>query len=349
MSAAATIAAQPALRSNRSVAIWLLSMCAMVFVMVILGGLTRLTHSGLSIVEWKPVTGIFPPMNEADWQLLFDQYRQFPEYQKVNQGMTVDEFKGIFWLEFIHRLWGRAIGVVFLVPFLAFLGLKMIDRRMAPRLFLIFLLGGFQGFLGWWMVKSGLAHEPDVSQYRLTLHLGAAFLIFAVMEWVALGLLFPVAAKAGATLRRLTSFAVGLAAITVLAGGLVAGTDAGFAFNTFPLMEGSLIPSQILFPLDPWWLSSFEDMATIQFQHRWLAITTLCTALIAAKMAFSQNLEARAKRAFLLAGLMAVVQVSLGVATLLLVVPVSLGSLHQAGAMVLLGLVIWARHEVRTG
>ncbi|MBF0169352.1 MAG: COX15/CtaA family protein [Alphaproteobacteria bacterium] len=349
MSATAAICSNPGLRPNRAVAFWLLSMCAMVFVMVILGGLTRLTHSGLSIVEWKPVTGIFPPMNEADWQLLFDQYRQFPEYQKVNQGMSVDEFKGIFWLEFIHRLWGRAIGVVFLVPFLAFLVLKQIEWRMAPRLFLIFLLGGFQGFLGWWMVKSGLAHEPDVSQYRLTLHLGAAFLIFAVMEWVALGMLSSQPTQAGAGLRRLTSLAVALAAVTVLAGGLVAGTDAGFTYNTFPLMDGSLIPSEILFPLDPWWLSAFEDLATIQFQHRILALTTMGVALAAGWLAFSQNIAARAKRAFLLAGGMALVQVGLGIATLLLIVPVALGSAHQAGAMVLLGLLIWARHEIRAG
>jgi len=176
---------------RRAVALWLLLCCAMIFAMVVLGGVTRLTHSGLSMVEWKPVTGFLPPMSESAWEDAFAKYRQYPEYREINAGMTLDEFKSIFWLEFIHRVWGRAIGVVFLLPFLYFLVRKRIDRWLAPRLALIFVLGALQGVMGWYMVKSGLVDRPDVSQYRLTAHLLAAFVIYGYILWVALALLHP--------------------------------------------------------------------------------------------------------------------------------------------------------------
>ncbi|MCC7168087.1 MAG: COX15/CtaA family protein [Rhodospirillales bacterium] len=340
-----------AFQPNRPVALWLLAMAAMVFVMVVLGGLTRLTHSGLSMVEWQPLIGAIPPLSEAEWSIFFEKYKQFPEYQKLNKGMSLAEFKGIFWLEYFHRLWGRAMGLVFLLPFLWFLFTKRIDRKLAPKIALIFVLGGLQGALGWYMVKSGLVERPDVSQYRLTAHLGAAFLIQAVLIWVALSLLKPPATFAdparALNLGRWLAGLLALIVVTVLAGGLVAGTDAGFKFNTFPLMDGKLVPSHFLYPESPWWLNAFEDEATIQFHHRVLAIATLIVALASWWKGRAAALNATARQAIDAVGVMALLQVGLGIATLLLIVPVWLGSLHQAGAVLLFSLAVWAIHELR--
>ncbi|MCC7167544.1 MAG: COX15/CtaA family protein [Rhodospirillales bacterium] len=340
-----------AFHPNRPVALWLLAMAAMVFVMVVLGGLTRLTHSGLSMVEWQPLIGALPPLSEAEWTIFFEKYKQFPEYQKLNAHMTLAEFKGIFWLEYFHRLWGRAMGLVFLLPFLWFLVKGRIDRALAPRVALIFVLGGLQGVLGWFMVKSGLVDRPDVSQYRLTAHLGAAFLIQAALIWVALSLLYPRTVfthpERALALRRWLIGLMTMIVITVLAGGFVAGTDAGFKFNTFPLMDGRLVPTHFLFPESPWYVNLFEDEATIQFNHRVLAIVTVIVAFVAWMKSRSAALPARAHRACDALGLMALVQVGLGIATLLLIVPVWLGSLHQAGALVLFTLALWALHELR--
>ncbi|MEE2980442.1 MAG: COX15/CtaA family protein, partial [Pseudomonadota bacterium] len=197
------------------IAFWLLICCAMVFVMVVLGGVTRLTHSGLSMVEWQPVTGILPPLTDAEWQAAFERYRQYPEYQKLNRHMDVDGFKSIFWLEFIHRLWGRTIGVVFALPFLWFWWRGAIDRRLAPKLVFMFVLGGLQGLMGWYMVKSGLVDRPDVSQYRLTAHLALAFLVYGYMLWVALGLLFAGGAAARRGPHGLAMVVTAMAALTV--------------------------------------------------------------------------------------------------------------------------------------
>jgi cytochrome c oxidase assembly protein subunit 15 len=336
---------------NRPVALWLFAMAAMVFVMVVLGGLTRLTHSGLSMVEWQPLIGALPPLSEAEWTLFFEKYKQFPEYQKLNAHMTLAEFKGIFWLEYFHRLWGRAMGLVFLLPFLWFLFKGRIDRALAPRIALIFVLGGLQGALGWYMVASGLVDRPDVSQYRLTAHLGAAFLIQAALVWVGLSLVRPRTVFAyslrALALRRWLIGLLVLIVLTVLAGGFVAGTDAGFKFNTFPLMDGTLVPTHFLFPESPWWVNLFEDEATIQFGHRLLAILTLIAALVAWMKSRQAALPPRAHRVCQAVGLMALVQVGLGIATLLLIVPVWLGSAHQAGAVVLFTLALWALHELR--
>ena len=266
-------------RRHRAIAFWLLAVAARVFAMVVIGGVTRLTHSGLSMVEWQPVTGWLPPSTEAEWSAVFRQYQRFPEFREVNAGMTVAEFKGIFWLEFIHRLWGRLIGVAFAVPFMVFLLKGWVDRRLAPKLVVIFVLGGLQGVLGWYMVKSGLVDRPDVSQYRLTAHLGAALLIYAYMLWVAFGLLAP---EPGPTPRNLSRFAAALAAmvfVTALSGGFVAGLDAGFAYNTFPLMDGELIPEH-LFAVTPLYLNFFENVTTVQFTHRLLAITTATLVVV---------------------------------------------------------------------
>ena len=331
---------------RRAIAFWLLAVAAMVFAMVVIGGATRLTHSGLSMVDWKPVTGWLPPLTEAEWQAVFQQYQQFPEYREVNAGMTVAEFKGIFWLEFIHRLWGRLIGVAFAVPFTVFLLKGWVDRRLAPKLVVMFVLGGLQGVLGWYMVKSGLVDRPDVSQYRLTAHLGAALLIYAYMLWVAFGLLAPEPEPAP---RRLSRFSAALAAlvfVTALSGGFVAGLDAGYAYNTFPLMDGELVPEH-LFAVSPLYLNFFEDVTTVQFTHRLLAITTAALVVVFWFAAAKAPLVARPRLAAHVLLVAAATQVMLGIATLLLIVPVPLAAAHQAGAVVLLTSALWAAFEVR--
>ena len=239
--------------------------------MVVVGGVTRLTHSGLSIVEWQPIVGTLPPLSQADWQETFGKYRLTPQYLQVNKGMTLEEFKGIFWWEYWHRLLGRVIGVVFLVPLLWFIARREIPPGYAGKLFGIFLLGGLQGALGWYMVKSGLVDDPRVSQFRLTAHLGLALAIFAAMLWAGLSLIYPSRAKWELVPDPSTrAWAIGVALLVfvmALSGGLVAGIRAGFAYNTFPLMNGRLVPPEI-FMLEPWWRNFFWNMATVQFDHR---------------------------------------------------------------------------------
>ena len=322
-------------RKKRIVAGWLLAVCGMIFVMVVLGGVTRLTFSGLSMVEWRPVTGWLPPLTHDAWQAAFEAYRQSPEYQKINVGMGLGEFQSIFWMEYLHRLWGRVIGVAYLLPFLFFLARGWLDRRLIARLAVGLVLGGFQGWLGWYMVKSGLVDEPDVSAYRLVAHLAAALAIYGYLFWVALGLLRPNRGwpRPGAVI---VIFLVGT---TILAGGFVAGLDAGFAYNTFPTMDGHWLPPG-LFAMEPAWLAAFEDIGTAQFNHRVLALITLVAVLLF-------WLRRRGRLSVNLLGGMAVLQVGLGIATLLLVVPVPLAAAHQAGAVVLLTLALWATHEIR--
>ncbi len=336
--------------SERAVAAWLLVCCALVFAMVVVGGVTRLTHSGLSIVEWQPIMGTLPPLNAAEWQEAFLKYQQTPEFRKVNHAMALEEFKGIFWWEYFHRLLGRVIGVVFLLPLLWFAARRRIDRPLAYKLAAIFILGGLQGAMGWYMVKSGLVDDPRVSQYRLTAHLGLAFLIFAAMFWVALDLLCRQAdagsAWSPARLRHAASWLVGLIFLMVLSGGLVAGIRAGFAYNTFPLMNGHVVPPEILM-IEPWHLNFFNNMATVQFDHRLLA--WLLAALVP-WFWFASRKHDLAPRARLGANLllgMLVIQIALGISTLLLVVPLSLAALHQAGAVLLFATAIFTRHALR--
>lgn len=335
--------------AHRSIAVWLIVCCAMIFVMVMLGGLTRLTHSGLSMVEWKPLTGLLPPLSAAEWEAAFAKYRQYPEYQKINAGMTLGEFKSIFWLEFVHRLWGRAIGVAFLVPLLYFLLRRRIGWSLAPKLVAIFVLGGLQGLLGWYMVKSGLVDRPDVSQYRLTAHLGAAFLIYGYILWVALGLLFPAptarAANVGTLYRLVIGFAA-LVAVTVLSGALVAGLDAGFAYNTFPLMDGRLVPRDVL-AMEPLAANFLDNVITVQFDHRILAISVALFGALLWLVARPMPLHRRAALALDVLLLAVAVQVALGIATLLTVVALPLAAAHQAGAMLLFTATLWLLHELR--
>jgi heme a synthase len=336
---------------QKPIAVWLLVCCALVFAMVVVGGVTRLTHSGLSIVEWQPIIGTIPPLSQNDWEVLFEKYHQTPQYKKVNLGMSLEEFKGIFWWEYFHRLLGRVIGLAFFIPFLYFLARKAIDGPLGLKLTGIFLLGGLQGAMGWYMVKSGLVDNPHVSQYRLTAHLGLAFIIYAAMLRVALGLLFPIGTSyyGNGRLRGLRSFAIGITTlifIMILSGGFVAGIRAGLAYNTFPLMNGHLIPPE-LFMLEPWYRNFFDNMATVQFNHRMIAWTL--AILIPVFWFKSRNLPlpGSTRLACSLLLLMLAVQVSLGIATLLLVVPLPLAAAHQAGALLLFTAALWVNHQLR--
>jgi cytochrome c oxidase assembly protein subunit 15 len=323
----------------------------MVFAMVVVGGVTRLTHSGLSIVEWQPIVGAMPPLSHADWLALFDKYKATPEYRQVNLGMTLEGFQHIFWWEYVHRLLGRTIGLVFFFPLARFVLRREIPRAMAGRLASVFALGAAQGAMGWYMVKSGLVDDPRVSPYRLSAHLALAFAIFGAMIWMALDLLADEAApRARAAADGLHRAATALAAaifVMVLSGGFVAGTRAGFAFNTFPLMAGHWIPGG-LFAIDPWWRNFFENIPLVQLDHRILAtLLSIAVPVLALRVRASTDAGPRAHRAAaaLLGAL--VLQVALGIATLLLVVPVPLAAAHQAGAAVLFAASLWLAHALR--
>jgi cytochrome c oxidase assembly protein subunit 15 len=335
--------------ARRRVASWLLVSAAMVFAMVVVGGVTRLTHSGLSIVEWQPLIGAIPPLSDADWQTLFDKYKATPEYRHVNLGMTLDAFRHIFWWEYFHRLLGRAIGLVFFFPLVAFVVRREIPRALAGRLASVFALGAAQGGMGWYMVKSGLVDDPRVSPYRLSAHLGLAFAIFGAVVWMALDLLADdePAPRATASLHRAAMALSAAVFVMVLSGGFVAGTRAGFAFNTFPLMAGHWVPEG-LFPIDPWWRNFFENIPLVQFDHRLIAtLLSIAIPWLCLRVRTTPALGARAHRAAvaLLAAL--VLQIALGLATLLLVVPVTLAAAHQAGAVVLFSACLWLTHALR--
>jgi len=330
-------------RDRGAVATWLTVVAALIFAMVVLGGVTRLTESGLSMTDWRPVTGWLPPLNEAAWQAEFDAYRASPEYRQINAGMALDAFKTIYAYEYAHRLLGRVIGVVFFVPFLVFLARRRIDRQLAWKLAVIFALGGLQGGVGWFMVKSGLVDRPSVSQYRLAMHLGLAFLIYGAIVWTALSLRHAPAYGAGEPwvprLRRGAGWLLALVSVTAVSGAFVAGLDAGMIYNTFPLMGGQLVPAdwgQIV----PWWRNAFENPVAVQFDHRVLALTTVVATLALWAWSRRQRLSRRSRRIANLMALMVFVQAGLGIATLLAVVPVWLGALHQAGALVLFTLAI---------
>jgi len=333
----------------RAVAAWLLACCALVFAMVVVGGVTRLTHSGLSITEWQPIVGALPPLNDAQWSEAFLKYQATPEYAQVNRAMSLDAFKGIFWWEYFHRLLGRAIGAVFLLPLLWFIARRRIPSGYALKLFGIFVLGALQGALGWYMVQSGLVDDPRVSHLRLTAHLGLALVIFAAMLWTALSLLYPGARSGGAdaaSLKRQAYLLTALVFVMALTGGLVAGIRAGFAYNTFPLMNGHVVPPEILM-IDPWYLNFFNNMATVQFDHRLLAWMLAVLVPIFWWRARSSSGGRRVSVGANLLLAMLAVQLTLGICTLLLVVPVPLAAAHQAGALLLFAASINASHALR--
>ena len=338
---------QPASSSIRN---WLIVVAGMIFFMIVLGALTRLTESGLSMVEWKPVTGWLPPLSDQAWQAELQKYLSSPQGRLVNRDFDVADFKQIFWLEYLHRLWGRLIGVAFLLPFLWFLARGMIPRTLAPKLAGLFVLGGLQGAIGWFMVMSGLSDAPNVSHYRLALHLGAAILIYALMLRVALGLLDPLPLAGwrpeAAPLRRHARWALAAVAATIAWGAFVAGIRAGYAYNTFPDMAGHWIPPEIG-TLTPWWLNAFENTAAVQLIHRVLALVTTAVVLALVGRVHMARLPGQARRVASLLGVMILAQVALGIATLLTVVWIPVAAAHQAGAILVVTLLVWLLHALR--
>ncbi len=338
----------PAAR-ERSVAAWLLVCAALIAAMVVVGGVTRLTHSGLSIVQWQPIVGAIPPLSAADWRNAFEQYQQTPEYKLVNQGMSLGEFKGIYWWEYGHRLLGRVIGVALLAPLLWFWWRGRIDRPLGLKLLGVFALGGLQGAMGWYMVQSGLADDPRVSHLRLSAHLGLAFLILGAMLWIAFDLLAPrrtERARDRSPSARLAAVVAALVVVQVLAGSLVAGLHAGRAYNTFPLMNGRLVPPEAM-TLDPWWLNFFNNTATVQLDHRllaWLLLAVVPWLWLRVQRSVA-NPRARRAAHLLLAALGA--QFALGVATLLAAVPLALAVAHQAVAMLVFAAALATTHGLR--
>lgn len=335
---------------RRHVAIWLFVCCALIFLMIVVGGVTRLTHSGLSIVEWQPIVGALPPLSEADWTEVFRKYQATPEFIKVNHDMDLEAFKHIFWWEYGHRLLGRAIGFAFLLPLLYFALRGWIGRALIPRLFGLFALGAMQGGMGWYMVKSGLVDDPRVSQYRLAAHLGIAFAIYGFMFWTALDMVRSprsgFEAPPRRDLARASAVLCGAVFVMVMSGAIVAGIHAGLFYNTFPLMNGALVPPEIL-SLEPWYLNPFNNMATVQFDHRAIAWgLAIAVPWLAIRVLRSRDTEPRVRLAAILAVVAVVVQITLGIATLLLVVPVPVAAAHQAGAVLLFSAVLNLAHAL---
>ncbi len=355
---------------RRLVGLWLAVWAAMLVLIVVIGGVTRLTESGLSITEWKPVTGILPPLSARAWNDAFREYQQIPEYQQLKRGMTLPEFKRIYFWEYLHRLWARLVGFAFAVPLVVFLVRGGLTPRLTRRLVGLLLLTGAQGALGWFMVESGLSVRTDVSQYRLAAHLGLALVIYMATVWTAADLLGgPAGRRAGRLaggrigsqavrrsddpaggrmllLRRAAGALTLMVFITALAGAFVAGLDAGRIFNTFPLMGGRLVPPGY-FALSPWWRNVFENAPAVQFDHRLLATVSLLGALGLWVWGLRAQLTGRARLMLLLLPLVALVQVSLGIATLLLVVPILVAAVHQTGAVLLLTVSLLFYHALR--
>jgi len=320
-------------RDRRLVAGWLFLCAFLVFAIVLVGGITRLTRSGLSIVEWQPLIGALPPLSQAEWEALFARYRETPEFRLVNFDMTLEGFKGIFWWEYIHRLLARGIGFVFLLPLLFFQFAKKLDRPLALKLWGIFVLGAAQGAMGWIMVQSGLIDDPKVNPVRLSAHLGIALAIFAAELWIALQLI----SKRIAPFEKLALALPFIIFLMALSGGMVAGLRAGSAYQTFPLMNGHLVPPEVLM-LEPWWRNFLYNMATVQLVHRFL----FWVLLILIAISWWRGRHTLAANALLAAF---VLQAVLGIATLLMGVPVGLGAAHQGGAVVLLAAALWNAHS----
>lgn len=326
--------------TNRLVVWWLLMMALLVAIMVVIGGVTRLTGSGLSMTEWRPLMGTLPPMSEAEWARVFALYKASPEYSAINYGMDLAGFKTIFFWEYFHRLWGRFLGLAFALPLLGFVIARRVPKGYGLRLFALLILGGMQGVIGWWMVKSGLSEEASVSQYRLATHLGMALFIFALLLWTALdirdGRAHAPKGHAAGTL--------GIVALTIIAGAMVAGMDAGLLYNEYPLMGTGLVPVEYgeAGLLDP-----FENPASAQFHHRWIAVLAV-GAVVTLALRAARTLPPRIKLPAYFS--MAVVggQFLLGIITLLHGVPVTLGGMHQGGAVLLLGTVIWLSHRMQS-
>ncbi len=333
----------PDAAARKLVSAWLFAVSFMILVMIVLGGTTRLTGSGLSIMEWDPVSGALPPMSTAEWERLYHLYQQIPQYALVNDGFGLAGFKHIFWLEWTHRLWGRLMGVVFLVPLVLLWWRGAIARALVPRLLLLFVLGGLQGAVGWFMVASGFFPDSTaVAPVRLVVHLVLALILYAAIFWTALSVRWPNPAPGQpAALRRLAGATLGLVSLTIVAGGFVAGLHAGLYYNTFPLMDGHLVP-EAYDRLAPFWRNLTQNIPAVQFDHRLLATLTAVVALVTAAMG-------RLRGAFLALAVAVCVQYALGVATLLLVVPVPLAAAHQTVAVLVLTATLACLHTLRRG
>ncbi|MBT5494437.1 MAG: heme A synthase [Alphaproteobacteria bacterium] len=328
----------------RALIIWLVSCATMVAAMMLIGAVTRLTESGLSMVEWRPLIGALPPLSTPEWERIFDLYRKTSEYRLENAGMSLSEFKTIFWWEFIHRLWGRLIGVAFGVPLIWYWWRGYIPRRLQLHLIALFVLGGAQGIIGWWMVKSGFVDRHDVSQYRLTVHLSMAFLILGYMLWLVADLATGTIAgrRPPDWLRHSLSTVLIAVFVTVMSGGLVAGLGAGFDYNTWPLIAGAWVPSDV-FGTIPFWSAAFEDILTVQFDHRMLAYATVTGVLCTCGLGYRVAQSRWQKLILILFAGLAFMQFLLGIATLLSVVAIPLAVMHQAGAILLFSAAILAR------
>ncbi len=337
-----------ALPSPRPVTIWLLLCCGMIFLMALIGAITRLTESGLSIVEWAPITGAIPPLNEADWQQAFAGYQQIPQYRLLHSGMSLEEFKHIFFWEWLHRLWGRLIGMVYAVPFFWFLARRQIPAGYSKKLWLGLALGGLQGAVGWFMVASGLSTRVYVSHYRLALHLALALVIYGYLLWLALDLL-PRAAtpEAARTARKHGWLCLGLLATTIIWGALVAGLKAGWAYNSFPLMDGAWLP-EASWTLRPLWLNLIDNTALVQFCHRWLGLATALAIWLWCWRLLRREPSRSERRWIIATVLMVTLQAILGIATLLTQVNIILATMHQAGAILTLTLLLIHLHRRRT-
>ena len=334
------------MKDNKKVIYWLLTGCTLIFIMVIVGGITRLTHSGLSISNYKLISGTIPPTNAMQWNEAFDLYKQYPEYQKLNYNMTIDEFKDIYFWEWIHRVIGRFIGLVFVIPFVYFLLRKQLKKSTIKKCLILLAMGGFQGFLGWFMVKSGLVDKPDVSHYRLAMHLTTAFLTFAYTFWVALDLIFPSKKQINTSFRNLIRAGLVILVVQIIWGAFVAGLDAGWIHNHWPLMnDGELIHQSVTTEQEPLWRNFIEGKSGVQFVHRYLAyIVVGIIGFIWFKARKNKTTMLQQKGINLLLILVGV-QFVLGVLTLVLFVPVWLGVLHQVTAFFLLATMTFTLHR----
>jgi len=336
-------------KENKSVIIWLLSGCILVFIMVVVGGITRLTNSGLSMTDWHLVTDTFPPLTEAKWQETFEEYKQFPEYQKINihNDFTLSDYKFIYFWEWFHRFIGRVIGLVFIIPFVYFLIKKKIDKATLSKCYILLGMGALQGFFGWFMVKSGLVDNPDVSHFRLSLHLTFAFLTFAYTLWVALDLIYPERNEALLPLRKWARIALVFLLIQIVYGGFVAGLNAGLIHNHWPLMsDGQFLHDSVLLEKDSWLLRLTEGKSGVQFVHRSLAYVVVGLMVLLYYKAQKFTLSTQQKMGLNTLVLVVLLQFTLGVLTLLYGVPLWLGLIHQVVAFFLLATMTFTLHRL---
>lgn len=330
---------------TQPVQVWLYTIAALIALMVVVGGATRLTDSGLSITEWQLVMGAIPPLTEADWLGAFEKYKQIPEYKNINRGMSLEEFKFIYWWEWGHRFLGRIIGFVFLLPLLWFWFTGRLGRSIGAKLAVLFVIGGAQGFLGWYMVQSGLAERVDVSQYRLAAHLGLAVLLFAATLWIAFDLRVwrPEGEPAGSWASNGAAALCVLIFLQIILGAFVAGLDAGMGYNTWPTMNGEYIPEGLMI-MEPAWKNLFENAMTVQFNHRMLAYVIALVAIAYAFQTFRRRGKGVLSASSALIGFVVLVQIGLGIATVVWQVPIDVALTHQVGALVLLALALHHLH-----